>query len=147
MSSIKIQKFNLETKLDRVVLVANLHSNSIVVNDFYILISQLNIINTFINLFAIRSLFLTSEYKFEIIFSIIISLSLSETYSSANFFLITLNDYIKYKNYFVVIIDSQKNIKNVKNTLIIKCNKENKLRSKSTRKRLNANSEKIDYFF
>ena len=91
---------------------------------------------------------MSSEYKFDILFSIIISLSLNETYSSAKKFLVTLNEYNKYKNYIVVIINLKINIKDTKTKIIVQYNKEIKLRvSKSIKKRLNVNSQRINCFF
>ena len=72
---------------------------------------------------------------------------MNETYSSAKKFLVALNEYIKYKSYFIVISTLYTNIKNIKNKVVVKYNKKNKSRSISTRKRLNANLKKINYFF
>ena len=70
--------------------------------------------------------FVINEYEIETSFVILTFSFLSDAYTSSKKFLVNLNQIIKFKNYSIVIIDSQKNVKNIKNKIIIKCNRHDK---------------------
>ena len=77
-----------------------------------------------------------------------ISSSFEKNYSLKSKIFQIFNDFIKYQNYAIVIIDNQRNVKEIMNKLIIRCNKSEKQRvSQIIDKRSKIDTKRVDCFF
>lgn len=93
--------------------------------------------------------FISDEFELENSKISMIFSSLDETkYEIETKLLLAINNFIKHQNYAICIFDSQKNAKEMKNKLIINCNRERKQESSQfTRKKLEVDSVRVNCLF
>ena len=120
--------------------------------DFYIffLLSNQFLITTslLIKSFLKILLYIWNEIEFDTIIQLMNSSLLEKNYSSKLKFFQIFNDFIKCQNYAIIIIDNQKNVKEIMNKFVIRCNKNKKQRvSQIINKRSKVDIKRVDYFF